>query len=121
MNTPFHDKNGKLAFPFEATQSIAFIFPVPPPETLGKEIKFILPEEFRQDHQKNFGILLSIGPGYYDKKNKWCPVSPELKPGVRVCFDTTVPNSLLTKGLDGKDYEISICVEADIYGLAEKD
>lgn len=117
MITPFHNKEGKIKFPYRALQSIVFIFPVPPPKTLGREGIISLPEEFRDNYQDKTGIVLSVGPGYYDKKNIWNTTC--LTPGTKVYFDNTVPWHLFTRALDGIEYKIPICVEADILGIIE--
>ena len=119
MKTPFHDKKGYLHFPFRALESKAFIFPCPPPETLGEEGLISIPQEFQEYYQDKTGILMSIGPGYYDKKNRWNPTDPKLKPGVKVFFDNSIPWSLNILGLDKKEYKVFICVEADILGVVE--
>lgn len=118
--TPFHDENGNLHFPYKALESKAFIYPSPPPETLGKKGLIEIPQEFREYHRDKTGIVLSIGPGYYDKKNKWNSTSPRLKPGVKVFFDNTVPWAVFVLGLDGTKHKVTICVEADILGIVEE-
>lgn len=120
MLTPFHDNEGTIHFPYQALQSVVFIYPVPPPKTLGKEGLIELPVEFREFHQDKTGIVLSIGPGYYNKKNKWIPVNSKLKPGTKVYFDNTVPWDLYVVGLDGQKYKIYVCVEADIFGIVKE-
>jgi hypothetical protein len=119
--TPLHDAEGKLHFPYRALESKAFILPTPPPTSLGKvgDIDLLIPEEWRHLYQDGTGTILSIGPGYYDKKNGWHPTDPRLKPGTRVYYDTTVPWGIYVLGLDGLQYKVSICVEADILGIVE--
>lgn len=119
--SPFHDKAGNLHFPFRALESKAFIYPCPPPETLGKENLICIPQEFQEHYQDKTGIIMSIGPGYYDKKNRWNPTDPHLKPGTKVFFDNSVPWSTNVLGQDGHEYKIFICVEADILGVFENE
>jgi hypothetical protein len=118
MKTPFHDKNGQLHWSYRALRSIAFIFPSPPPDTLGQEKIIEIPEEFRGYHQDKTGILLSTESEYWDKKNRWNPTSPKLIPGTKVYFDNTVPWDMHVYGLDMKRYRIFVCDESDILGIA---
>jgi len=117
--TPFHDKKDKLHFPFRPLRDIAFIFPSPPPETLGDEGKITIPEQFRKFHRDKTGTVLAIGSGYFDKKDRWNPVDPELKPGVKVYFDNTVPWAIEAVGQDGRTYVVTMCGESDILGIVE--
>jgi hypothetical protein len=117
--TPFHDQKDNLTFPYRAVEGKCFIYPCPPPETLGKDNLISIPQEYQEYYQDGTGILLSIGPGYYDKKNKWNPTDPKLKPGVKVFFDKTVPWEIHVYGNDRKRYRVVVCTEADIYGVVE--
>lgn len=115
--SPWHDAKGKLNFPYRAMQSQAFVWPAPPPKTLGEEGCIVIPFQYREYYAEGFGILLSIGPGYWDKKNKWIPVDPLLKPGVTICFDKNIPYRAILDGPDNKHYEVIRMVEADIGGV----
>jgi len=118
MKTPWHNEKGELIFPYRAILDRAFIFPDLPPERYESNKRLIeIPEQFRSCYQKGIGTLLSIGPGHQDDKGKWHSTSPELKPGVRVRYDVTVPWRVTAKGLDGKEYEIILCGYLDIYGF----
>ena len=120
--TPLHDTKGKLHFPYRALESKVFIIPTPPPIFLGTADKFelFLPEEIRYRYQNGTGTVLSAGPGYFDKKDRWHPTDPGLKPGTLVYYDTTVPWCIYVPGVDGKNYMISLCVEADILAIIEE-
>ena len=117
--TPWHDAKGVLHFPIQATESKAFIWPTEPPETLGDEKKILIPKQYRQYYNEGIGILLSIGPGYWNQKGKWIAKDKLLKPGIFVAFDETVPYRTWLKGLDGVEYEVTMCVEVDIGGVVE--
>lgn len=119
--SPFHTKDGELQFPVQATRHIAYIWPTPPPTTIGALGIFELPEGIREDFQDGTGILLSIGPGYWGrdkKKLRWVPTPKDLVPGSLVFFDTSVPWKFQMKGLDGEMHKIVYCGFRDIHGLA---
>jgi len=118
--TPFHTKEGKLKFPYRALFDKVFIWPTPPPKKIGKRSLLDIPEQFRKRHQDGTGILLSVGPGYWGKKGKWHKTPEELKPGLRVAFDKSVPWGQSVKGEDGKNYRVVVCGVADILGVIEE-
>jgi len=117
MKTPWHDKNGELKFPYRAILDRVFIWPCPPPERLGKKKLIYVPEEYQKYYQKGEGVLLSVGPGYWDDKGKWHPTSPDLRPGCLVSYDKTVPWGFFEDGLDGRQHYVVICGYRDLYGL----
>jgi len=117
--TPFHTKKGKLEFPYRAILDRVFIFPTPPPKRLGKRKSIIIPEQQRKQYQDSTGILLSVGPGYYDKKGNWYQTTEQLKPGLKVLFDKSVPWGTHVKGVDGKKYFVVMCGVQDISCIVE--
>jgi len=117
--SPWHDAKGNMHFPYRALESKAFIWPAPPPETLGELGVILIPIQYREFYAEGYGILLSIGPGYWNDKGKWFPVDPLLKPGVTVSFDSTIPYRAMLDGPDGKVHEVYRCVEADIGGVVQ--
>jgi len=117
MKTPWHDKNGNLCFPYRAILDRVFIYPTPPPEKFRSKRSVIeIPGQFRKYYQDGTGIILSIGPGYYDEKGKWHSTLEQLKVGMKVAFDKTVPWGCDVVGLDGKEYLVTICGYNDVYG-----
>lgn len=124
MNTilsPFHTEKGELQFKVQATRHIAYIWPTPPPTTIGELGIFELPEGIREDFQDGTGILLSIGPGYWGrnkkKKMRWVPTPEDLVPGSLVYYDKSVPWNVLMEGLDGEMHKVVYCGFRDIHGL----
>jgi hypothetical protein len=116
--TPWHDAKGKMHFPYRALESKAFIWPTPPPETFyGSNI--LIPIHYQKYYAEGYGILLSIGPGYWTDKGKWIPIDPLLKPGSMIAYDKTVPWSIMLDDSDGKTHEVVRCVEADIGGVVK--
>ena len=119
MITPWHINNSIIKFPYHALHDRVFIYPLPPKEKFGKESIIEIPKTFRQFYASDFGIILSIGSGYYSKDNKWHETSPQLKPGVKVVFNKNVPWRTSVKGLDGKNYSVIICGAQDIWLVDE--
>lgn len=117
MNNPFQDSKGNIHFPLNPTFDRIFLVPSPPPEKFEDDGVIFIPQQFRMDYVKNIGILLAVGPGYYNKKGVWCSVPSQLKPGVRVYYDVTVPWRHTAKDLDGEEREIILCGATDILGI----
>lgn len=119
MRTPFHSEKGELIFPYRPLRDLAFVWPCPPPEKLGEQQLIILPEHIRKNYHDGVGILLAIGPGYINDKGEHFPTPPELKAGVVVMIDLSVPWGLHIKGQDNKDEYVVLCGTADIGGVVE--
>jgi len=118
MKTPWHDKDGNLQFPYRAIFDRAFIFPTPLPERYESEYSmFEIPKMYRKYYKSDSGILLSVGPGYYEDSGKWHPTSDQLSPGCKVMYDKTVPWGITVPGLDGKEYAIVMCGYLDVRGV----
>jgi len=118
-SNPFQDKKGNIQFPLEPTLDRVFILPSPPPEKFhGSSI--LIPDMFQEYYKRGIGILLAVGPGYYDVKGKWHPTSPQLKVGAKVCYDVSVPWEEILTGLDGKQHAVVLCGNADVYGVFEE-
>lgn len=86
---------GSLLFSHKATRDIVFVFPTPVPEKLGS---FFIPDEYKENYRDEFGIVLSIGPGYYDKKGKFNPTT--LQEGSLVVYDRDVPWLVEVEGVE---------------------
>jgi len=113
--TPFHDKKGKIVLKLEPLRDICLIYPIPPKDTIGDKKTILIPDQYKDKHYKPEGVLLAVGPGYYDPKTGvYREVSKALKPGVKVTFDLNVPWRQTVKGVDGKQYTVVMCTEQDI-------
>lgn len=119
MKTPFSTKSGKVKFPWNPTADRVFIFPSPPPETIGEKRIILIPEKFREEHIDQRGILLAVGPGFFDDKGRWNPTPPELVPGVTVIYDYTVPWRALARGQDKEKHLVVLCGVGDILGVVQ--
>jgi len=138
INCPFIGPDGQIHSPFRAILDRCIIWPVPPPERIGDGV-IEIPQTARDQFQDSTGILLSVGPGYWGKEIEggpqllsrlrmrkpgqesshqvWHPTTDQLKPGVRVYYDNSVPWGVQGVGLDGKTYNLVICLVADLQGI----
>ena len=117
--TPWHDKKGKLQFPYQMLGDLVFIFPDPPPEKLGKDNIIHLPDSLKKKYHNGTGTILSIGPEYMDLKGRYHHTHSKLEAGVRVFFDISVPWGLRIIGLDGKKHYAVLCGALDIFGIVD--
>ena len=111
--------NGKIKSPFRAILDRCILWPTPPPERSKFGIE--IPETVRNTFQDGTATVLSVGPGFYDKSGKWNPTSDQLKPGIKVKFDNSVPWGDWVTGSDGRMYWIVICGVQDIGGVISED
>lgn len=136
VNCPFIGPDGQVHSPFRAILDRCIVWPTPPPER-GELGIVEIPELFRDQFQNSTGVLLSVGPGYWGKENEgpqilsrmrlrkpgdnnhmvWHPTTDQLKPGVLVYYDNSVPWGAQGVGLDGKAYNLVICTVQDIQGV----
>jgi len=119
MITPFHTSEGEIQFPWKPTADRAFIFPSPPPETFIEGGVIRIPETLQLDYRKGYGVLLAVGPGFYNKKGRWCPTLPELSPGCHIYYDVTVPWREVVIGVDGKEHVVVFCGASDIMAVGK--
>lgn len=120
---PFYCKLcGAIKFPYRAIRDVVFIYPEPYPEKVGS---IYLPRDenyigggptFRL--WKPRGVVLSVGPGYWDKKKRrFVPVTG-LKVGDIVYFEKNLPKawrSFEVEGTDGKMHKVVYCGYRDVY------
>ncbi len=118
FENPFLDQNGKIQFLWNPVADKVFILPSPPPEKHGSLIE--IPQQFREEYRDNFGILLAVGPGYYDKKGIFHSTSSDLLPGIKVVYDITVPWKQKVKDNNGMEHELILCGTSDILGIVNE-
>lgn len=118
-STPFHSTDRDIVFPWKPTSDRAFIFPSPPPETFIEGGVIEIPEHFREEYREGYGVLLAIGPGFFDEKGRWKSVLPELSPGMEVVYDVSVPWRAIAVGQDGEKHLVVMCGATDILGVAD--
>jgi len=104
-----------IKFPYRAIRDIVFIWPLLYYVENVKSDILVIPDTLKYSEHSDYGIILSHGPGYYDKKNKdkWKPVTG-LSVGMKVLYDKSVPWSDRVIGSDGKEYPVVICSAADV-------
>lgn len=136
VGCPFIGPDGQVHSPLRAILDRCIIWQIPAPNRVGNGL-IELPQTVMDQFQDGTGILLSIGPGYYGKKPEsrsefisrrrahlpandkivWNPTPDQLKPGVRVLFDNTVPWYVISKDRSGKEHKLIICGVMDIQGV----
>ena len=117
MKTPFTNEKGELVFSYRVFRDLVFVWPVPSPEKLGKQQLIFIPEHLKKQYQDGVGIILAVGSGYTNSKGKYYPTPSELKPGVKVVFDTSVPWGMYFEGQDGKKHYVVLCGVSNIFGV----
>lgn len=118
---PFYcEECGRIKFPYKAKWDYVFIWPIPMPETFVDGGEIVRPDNTDNPEDEVYGrsgegVVLSFGPGYYDKRNKFHP-STGLKVGMKVYYDKGVPPRVHVRGVDGKNYVVVICGYRDVKG-----
>jgi len=117
-NVPFYCKKcGSIKLPLKALHDYVFIYPIPKP-LVPKKTFLILPEPEVVEYS-DFGIVLSCGPGYYNKK-KFVPTI-QLKTGMKVVYDKTTPWEFYWEGTDKKPYLIKPMTYLDVKLIPKED
>ena len=108
---------GGIKFQYHAIRGVVFVWPLYRLDKRfeNKNSKIIIPEFVKKTELSDTGIILSVGPGFYDKKHKdkWRAVVG-LCSGMKVIYDCTVPWGIDTKGSDGRFYYVKICDFSDV-------
>ena len=105
--------NGVLSVPIRALCSKVFIYPDSEPE----KIKSLwLPKNIKDKKQVRSGVVLSIGPGFYNKRKKRF-IHTEVKPGTRVLFDNMTPWFYDIPDSNGVLRRVRLMTELDILGI----
>jgi len=124
-DTAFYNKERKeLEFNWKAMRDVVFVVPDPLPEKYrvpGEQLEPILfiPDRFREKHGNEYGIVISVGPGYYDRHMRFKPTDVQI--GDRVIYDKEVPWSLDLKGADGKDHVCKFMGNGDIKAIVPRE
>lgn len=108
---PFKCKKcGSIDFPLKAVRDVVYIWESVPPTKLGD---IIIPDFIQEKFRNTKAVVLSAGPGYYDKaKRKY--IASEVKTGQVVLADQGTPWRMDVKASDGKEYSVKYLGEKDI-------
>ena len=108
---PFYcPKCGAIKSPLKAVRDLVLVYPLfKDPKKLSKIIE--LPEPSVPE-LTDYGVILSFGPGYYDRK-RFHPVT-DLRVGMKVIYDRTVPWDIHWEGTDKKTHLIKCMAYPDI-------
>lgn len=110
-DTPFYNKETQsVVFPYRPIRDVIFVLQLDIPEKIGS---IFIPEQYREDYSNGYGLVLAVGPGYYDKgRHKFIPT--ELEVGQYVIFDKMIPWRMDAVGVDGKSHEVRYMGEQDV-------
>lgn len=105
-----------------AIRDIVFIWPIPLPEYYIEGGLIARPETARNVEDElygrsDYGLVLSVGPGYWDDKkfHSTC----DLKVGMKVNYDKFVPWADFAPGYNGKEHFVVVCGFGDVKGIIE--
>lgn len=107
---------GAIRFSCRAITAFTLIWPLMYFEEVLRDSVIIIPKSVKKSELSDFGVILSIGPGYHRSK-KYYPTPEELHVGIKVVYDKTVPGRLWFKGTDGRGYEVMVCGVADVMAV----
>lgn len=107
---------GAIKFPYKAVRDVVFVYPFPYPAVYKEGTMILIPEKYKEFYGDGTGVILSIGPGYYDNE-RFRPTPPELVVGLKVLFDKDVPWRCLVPDGRGKSHEIVYCGVKDVRGI----
>lgn len=96
--TPFIcSECGEVDFKYQALRHLVFVLPEQMEQKIGS---IYVPDKVWENYQFEYGIVLTSGKGYYNKKRKW--VDNPYKPGDYIVFDRFVPWKVVVDGVEVK-------------------
>jgi co-chaperonin GroES (HSP10) len=111
-----------IQFSIKAVRDVVFLWPIPLPKTFvegGLIVRTDKSMDVKDEMygRSEYGIILSVGPGYYDNKkfHRTC----ELKVGSKVIYDSKVPWCMDVLGFDNKMHTVIYCGIRDIQAVIE--
>lgn len=123
-NTPFSCEGcGTIEFPYRAFNDFVFIWPIPLPSTYIENGLIERPQSHidatdEVSGRSDYGVILSVGPGYCDNK-KFYPNS-FLEQGMKVIYDKTVPWREFVETDNGTKELVVICGYKDVRAIVEE-
>lgn len=109
---------GAIKFKYRAIRGVVFIWPFYRfDDKRYADSEIIIPENVRKDDAElsDIGIILSVGPGFHDKKRKgkWREVIG-LYPGMKVIYDKSIPWFLEARDDNDEKHLVKICDFTDV-------
>jgi hypothetical protein len=112
---PFYcSKCGAIQYPWKPIRDVAFVYPIPLPDTYNPQGQVVIPDNYKQFYRKGEGVLLAVGPGFYSSKS-FISTSEDLVPGSFIRYNPEVPWKVPVVGTDEKEHLIIICGAQDIW------
>jgi len=125
MGCPFVCPNcNRFRFELRAIRDIVCIWPIPLPKTYVDGGDILRPENYIDAGDEligrgDYGLVLSFGPGYYDNKEKKFIPTSDLRVGMKVVYDKTVPWRTYVSGYNGHKELVVLCGFKDVGGYVE--
>ena len=102
---------GAIVSPLKAVRDVVMVFPKILPEKIGS---IYLPEgyfvggETKERFKDAIGVVVSVGPGHFDRKNKEFVLLEDIEIGDKVYYDKRLPIGwrMHVKGTDGKEHAL---------------
>jgi uncharacterized Zn finger protein len=117
-NIPFKcEECGSIKFPYKAMNGIVFVWSEPKPEKIGS---IFMPSKLNEPYATNIAVVLSSGPGVYEKGTKKY-IPSLLKPGDLIMRDKTTPWIMDIEATDGKMYSVAYMNLLDIWVRYEEE
>jgi len=106
---------GAIKWDLTALRDVVFLYPFEPAKTFKKDGLLSIPEQYRHtyDYMSDFGVVLSVGPGYYGK-TKFYPTDPRIQPGMVVIYDKYVLWETSVRGTNGLNYIVKMMGFGDV-------
>jgi len=104
-----------INFPLQAIKDRVFLFPIDIYKKKLTSTSIIIPDSVKSKKESEYGIVMTIGPGYF--MNSGVFFKPEIEVGDRVAFDKGVPWSWDAEGTDGKKHTIKVMGYQDVKAL----
>ena len=105
-----------LKFPYKATRDIVFIWPEPINDRVGS---IILPIMVKDSKEPEYGVVLSVGKGYWKKGGNFIPTN--IKVGDEVIYDKSTPWCLFVEGPKERKYRVKYMGYQDVKALVTQD
>lgn len=118
-NFPFYcDLCCAIKSPAKPLRDLVFVYQDEPEEKYGKGI-IEIPKQYQSFYEKDTGIILAIGPGYYKKSGQFVPTTAKI--GQKIRFNKQVPFNVELEDTRGIKRRIKVIGEKDILYIMEND
>ena len=103
---------GSLKFPYKAIRDVTFIWPFPKEDKVGS---IFIPNVAKDNKEQEWGVVLSVGKGYWKKTGRFIPT--EIEVGDEVVYDKGVPWALYVDGDNDRKHQVKYMGYQDVKGI----